>query len=201
VIHYLKSQDCNILGLLDGQRRLARLHGLIIIGEGGAKESHAAVAHDLVHAALVILHGRHQALEPRVEERLRLFGGAVSQHFHGPREVGEEHADPRALPFQGVPQGQDLLGEMRGGVGRSLNVMRGPPPRAGRCHGGDEQIQGSPGDVPPRWEGLEAGEELGPPDQPGLRWKTSHERLDGEVDRSLNHQGPSPVYQPRGQMG
>src|SRR4029450_8539380 len=67
--------DC----LLHGQGRVTGPHGVILMGDRGAKQGHDAVAHDLVHGALVAVHGVHHALQDRVEELSGLLGVAVGQ--------------------------------------------------------------------------------------------------------------------------
>ncbi len=61
--------------------------------------------------ALVAMHGRHHALQHRIEQLPRLLGIAVGQQFHGALEVGKQDRDLLALAFQGTARGQDLLGK------------------------------------------------------------------------------------------
>ena len=75
---------------------------MILMGDRRPEEGHDAVAHDLVDGAFVAVHGRHHALEHRVEELPRLLGIAVGQQLHGAFEVGEQHRDLLALAFQGA---------------------------------------------------------------------------------------------------
>src|SRR5207247_7993677 len=80
------------------------------------KQGHDAVAHDLVDGAFVLVHGRHHAVEHRIEQLPRLLWVALGQQLHGPLEVGEEHRDLLAFAFQGGMRGEDLLGQMWRGV-------------------------------------------------------------------------------------
>ena len=75
---------------------------MILVGERRAKQRHDAVAHHLVHRALVAVHGLHHALEHGVEELARLLGVAVGEQLHRALEVGEEHGDLLALAFQAL---------------------------------------------------------------------------------------------------
>ena len=84
------------------------------------KQRHDAVAHDLVHRALVAVHGGHHAFQHRVEELAGLFGVAVGQQFHGALEVGKQHRDLLALAFQGAFGGENLLGQ----IGRRVGLRR-----------------------------------------------------------------------------
>jgi hypothetical protein len=89
---------------------------MIFMGDGGAEQRLDPVPHHLVHRALVAVDSLHHALEHRIEELARLFGIAVGEKLHGPLEVGEQHGDLLALAFQRHLRGEDLLGEVLGGV-------------------------------------------------------------------------------------
>ena len=104
-------------GLLHPERRVAGAHGVVLMGQRRAEEGHDAVAHHLVDRALVAVDGVHHALEHRVEELARLLGVAVGEQLHRALEVGEEDRDLLALAFEGGLGGEDLLGEVLGGVG------------------------------------------------------------------------------------
>ena len=99
---------------------------MVLVGERRAEQRHDAVAHDLVHGALVAVHRLHHALEHRIEERARLLGVAVGEQLHRALEVGEEHRDLLALALQRAPRGEDLLGEVlrRVAVRRALGTRR-----------------------------------------------------------------------------
>ena len=87
-------------GLLHGERRIAGPHGMIFMGNRRPKQRHNAIAHDLVHGPFVAVHGRHHALQHRVEELARLLGVAVGQQLHRAFEIGKEHRDLLAFAFQ-----------------------------------------------------------------------------------------------------
>ena len=103
--------------LLHPERGVARAHGVILVGERRAEEGHDPVAHHLVHGALVAVDGLHHAFEHGVEELARLLGIAVGEQLHRALEVGEEHGDLLALALQRGLGGEDLLGQVLGGVG------------------------------------------------------------------------------------
>ena len=103
--------------LLHPERRVAGPHGVVLVGERRAEERHDPVAHHLVHRALVAVDGLHHALEHGIEELARLLGIAVGEQLHRALEVGEQHGDLLALAFEGGLGGEDLLGEVLGGVG------------------------------------------------------------------------------------
>jgi hypothetical protein len=104
--------------LLHPERRVARPHGVILVGQRGAEERHDPVAHDLVDRALVAMHGLHHAFEDGVEELARVLGIAVGEQLHRALQIGEEDRDLLALPFERALRGEDLLREMLGGVRR-----------------------------------------------------------------------------------
>jgi hypothetical protein len=64
---------------LHGQGGIAGPHRMIFMRNGGAKERHNAVAHDLIDGAFIAVHGLHHAFEHRVEELAGLFGITVGQ--------------------------------------------------------------------------------------------------------------------------
>ena len=90
---------------------------MIFMGERRPEQRHDAVAHDLVHRALVAVHGLHHAFEDGVEDSPGFFRVAVGQELHGPLQVSKEDRDLLALALQGALGCEDLLGEMLGGVG------------------------------------------------------------------------------------
>ena len=89
-------------GVLHGQRRIAGPHRMVLMGNRRPEQGHDAIAHDLIHGALVAVHRRHHAFEHRVEQLPRLLGVAVGQQLHRALQVGEQHRDLLALPFQGA---------------------------------------------------------------------------------------------------
>ena len=72
---------------------------MILVRNWRPKQGHNAIAHDLVHGPLIAVHGRHHALQHRVEELPGLLGVAVSQEFHGAFEIGKQ--DRNLLAFAG----------------------------------------------------------------------------------------------------
>ncbi len=112
--------------LLHEQRGVTGAGRVVLVRKRCAEERHDAVAHHLVDSALVPMHGVHQPLENRVEDRARLFGITVFQQFHGTLEVGEEHGDLFALTLHGALRRQDLIDEVlrRVCVGRGESWRR-----------------------------------------------------------------------------
>ena len=88
--------------LLHAERGVAGAHRVVLVGDRRAEERHDAVAHDLVHRALVAVDRLHHPLEHGIEEPARLLGIAVGEQLHRALEVGEEHGDLLALALEGV---------------------------------------------------------------------------------------------------
>ena len=85
---------------------------MILAGERRAKEGHDAVAHDLVHRALVAVYGFHHPLEDGIQQLPGLLGIAVGEELHRALEVGEEHRDLLPLAFESSSGQEDALGQM-----------------------------------------------------------------------------------------
>jgi len=103
-------------GLLHPERRIARPHGVIFMGERRAEERHDPVAHDLVDRAFVAVDGLHHPFEDGIENLARLLGVAVGEQLHGALEVGKEDCHLLALAFEGRLRVEDAFGEVLGGV-------------------------------------------------------------------------------------
>ena len=113
---------------------------MVLMRQGRAKQRHDAVAHDLVHRALIAMHGLHHAFQHGIEELPGLLRVTVGEEFHGALEVGKQHGDLLALAFEGAAGGENLLGEIGGGVGerrlRRCRRWRGDGGRSGACIAG-----------------------------------------------------------------
>jgi hypothetical protein len=75
--------------LLHPQRRIARPHRMVLVGQRRAEERHDAVTHDLVHGPLVAVDGPHHELEDRVEELASFLGITVGEELHRALEVSK----------------------------------------------------------------------------------------------------------------
>src|SRR5215831_6041103 len=103
--------------LLHPQRGVTSTDRVILMGERGPEQRHDPVAHDLIHRPLVVVNRLHHALQHRIEELARFLGVAIGEELHRASEVGEEHGDLLALPFQGRFGGEDSFGQLRRRVG------------------------------------------------------------------------------------
>ncbi len=60
---------------LHRQGGVAGAQGVVLVGNGRAKQGHDAIAQHLVHRALKAVHGVHHALQGRIEELLGRLPG------------------------------------------------------------------------------------------------------------------------------
>ena len=72
---------------------------MVFVGQGGTKQRHDAIPHDLVDGPLVAVHSGHHVCQDRIEELPGLLGIALGQQFHGAFEVGKQHGDLLAFAF------------------------------------------------------------------------------------------------------
>ena len=86
---------------LHRQGGVAGAHGMILMGQRGAKQGHNAVAQHLIDRALIAVDGVHHAVQGRIEQLPGVLGVAVRQEFHRAFEVGKQHGDLLALAFEG----------------------------------------------------------------------------------------------------
>src|SRR5262245_36661023 len=104
---------------------------MILMRQRCPEEGHDAVAHDLVHRALVVMDGFHHPLEDGIQQLPRLLGVPVGEQLHRALQVGEEHCDLLALAFEGASRQKDALGQMlwrvalRGGESALYRCGRG----------------------------------------------------------------------------
>ena len=197
------------------ERRVAGADGVVLLGQWGAEERHDAVAHHLVHRALIAVHGLPHALQHRVQQLACLLRVALGEQLQRALEVREEHGDLLAFPLERALRGQDLLDEVPGrvGVGRAEARLGGrgsggrartwgrtspsgrPGSRSGRRSGGAERRTrrrtspraGSRGDTGNRaCRGLQAG-----PSVQAARWAeiNSTNRSAPASDRGLDSRG------------
>ena len=138
----------NLLGIpahggLHVERGIARPHGMVLVGDRRPEQGHDAVAHHLVDRALVAVDRLHHPFEHRIEKLARFLGVTVGEQLHRALQVGEQHRDLLALAFERAPGGQDLLGEVPGGVGlRGVESLSRR--RRGRWPGGVRTLGAEP---------------------------------------------------------
>jgi hypothetical protein len=89
---------------------------MVLVSERRAEEGHDPVAHDLVDRTFVAMDGLHHPLENRIEQLSRFFRIALGEQPRRAFQVREEHCHEFALALQGGLGGENLLGEVLGGV-------------------------------------------------------------------------------------
>jgi hypothetical protein len=102
--------------VLHPKRRVARPHGVVLVGQRRPEQRHDPVAHHLVDRALVAVDGLHHQLEDGVEDLASLFRVTIRQQFHRALQIGEQHGDLLALTLHRSFGGENALGEVLGGV-------------------------------------------------------------------------------------
>jgi hypothetical protein len=102
---------------LHAQSGVAGAHRVVLVGERCTEEGHDAVAHHLVHRALVAVHRFHHPVEHGVEDPAGVFRVAVGEQFHRALHVGEQHRHLLAFAFQRTLRCEDFIGQVLGSVG------------------------------------------------------------------------------------
>jgi hypothetical protein len=99
---------------------------VVLVGDRRAEEGHDAVAGELIDRALVAMHGAGEELEAAVHDRVDGLWIEALRERAEPHDIGEEHRDLLALALERAAGGEDLLREVRWGVG-----LRRPESRLG----------------------------------------------------------------------
>ena len=89
------------------------------------KQRHNPITHDLIDRAFIAMDGGHHPLQHRVEELAGLLRVAVGQQFHRALQIGEQHGDLLALPFECATRGEDFFRQIRGRVGQRRGGLAG----------------------------------------------------------------------------
>jgi hypothetical protein len=96
---------------------------MILMRNGGAKEGHNAIAHDLIHRALIAVHSSHHPFQDGVEKLAGLLRITVSEQLQRALEVRKQDGDLFPLPFERAAGGENLVGQMRRRVGQRRPCM------------------------------------------------------------------------------
>lgn len=97
-------------GALDRQGRIAGAHRMVLMRDRRAEQSHDAVAQDFVDRTLVAMDRSHHDADRAVEDPARLFRVGAFEQFKRASDIGEQHGDLLALPFQGTAGTEDAFG-------------------------------------------------------------------------------------------
>ena len=111
--------------LLHPERGIAGPHRVVLVGDGRPEKRHDAVAHHLVHGAVVVMDGVHHQLRTGSRSLRASSGSRSASNSIDPFEVGEEHRDLLAFPFQRRFRRQDAFGEMLRRVLLRRSTFRG----------------------------------------------------------------------------
>src|SRR5262249_26704701 len=90
---------------------------MILVRDGRAEERHDAVAGVLVHRPFETVHARGEELEEAIEDVVPVLGIDLLGELHRALHVREEHGHLLALTLERAAGPEDLLGEVRWGVG------------------------------------------------------------------------------------
>src|SRR5258705_643219 len=104
-------------GLLHSESGIGRADRVVLQRQLRYEERHDAVAHDLVHGAVVSVDRLHHPFEHRIEDPPRVFRVAVREKFHRALQVGEENSDLLTFAFECALRSEDPVGEMPRSVG------------------------------------------------------------------------------------
>src|SRR5262249_18212037 len=90
---------------------------MVFMGDGSPEERHNAIAHDLIDGPLIAMDRRDHPFQHRIEQLPRFLRIAIGQQLHGSLQIGKEHRDLLAFAFERTAGGENLLREIRWGVG------------------------------------------------------------------------------------
>ena len=104
-------------GLTNSQRRQHGPSGVILVGKRRPEQCHETITQELVDRTLVPVDLIQCELEELVQQCVHCLRAEPLRQGRRVRNVAEEHRKLLALAFQGGFRGQDLFGEVLGGVG------------------------------------------------------------------------------------
>src|SRR6266705_7133588 len=115
------------------ERRPAGALRVVLVRDRRPEEGHDPVARVLVHRSLEAVHAVGEDGEEAVEDPVPRLGVHLLGELHRALHVGEEDGHLLALALEGGARGEDLLGEMTGGVGARRLPLGWRPDRPRRC--------------------------------------------------------------------
>jgi hypothetical protein len=93
---------------------------MILMGDGCSEDGHDPVPEYLIHCPFKAVYGVHHEVDGGIKEFLGLFGIKVSDQLSGVLDVGEQDRDLLAFALQGTSRGQNLVGQVMGGIRQRL---------------------------------------------------------------------------------
>src|SRR4029077_11562147 len=91
---------------------------VVLVGDWGAEEGHEAVAEELVDRALVAVHLGEGECEEAVDDPVIFVGAGLRRQLGRADDVAEEDAHLFPFALDRAADGEDLITEMAGRVGR-----------------------------------------------------------------------------------
>src|SRR6266850_8531502 len=99
--------------------------GMILVRNWRTKEGHEAVAQELIDGALVPVDLLEHQRKGTVHQLVHVFRVELLGNRREPRDIGEQYRYLLALPFEGSSRGQDLFGQVPGGIAERGLEWRG----------------------------------------------------------------------------
>ena len=93
------------------------------MGNWRAEEGHKTIAQELVDGAFIAVHSVERQGEEAVEQRVHRLRSQPFSQGSGVGQIAEQHRDLLAFALQGTAGGQNLLSEVRWGVGEWLTFL------------------------------------------------------------------------------
>ena len=90
---------------------------MVLVCDGRTEERHDPITRVLVDGAFEAVHPLGKDLEETLEDPVPLLGTDLLRQLCRTQDVGEEHGDLLALTLERTALRQDLLCQVRGGVG------------------------------------------------------------------------------------
>ena len=112
-------QALNVIGvtgdrLLHPKRRVACTHGVILMSKRRAEQGENSIAHDLIDGTLIAVDRFDHPFEHAMKQLPGVLGVAVSDQFHRPLHIGEQHRDVLSFASKGRSRCENLIREVPG---------------------------------------------------------------------------------------
>ena len=104
-------------GVLHRQRGVAGSSCVVFVGERRSEQRHEPVPHHSADGPLEPVDGLDHRPHGRLQQRPAVLGVQILDQLGGADDIGEQDGDLLALAFEIRAAGQDLLGEVAGGMG------------------------------------------------------------------------------------
>jgi hypothetical protein len=88
-------------GSLHSQSSVTGAERMVLVGHRGTKESHDAIAEELIHRAFVAMHSLHHEVEHWLQALSSFFWIEAFNQCRGALDISKHHCDLLALAFEG----------------------------------------------------------------------------------------------------